>query len=139
MENPELTEIFEEFRFDVIEWRSTRSGHCWTARQKAYRTALDKIGVQWLDETQSFFKSRLDEIESSVKKHNCPCGFSCDDDRYFQTHVSRTHNLIDMPENLCQRCGKRQRYYHAPMKKRFALCAVCGVDAINEFLGEKIL
>ena len=93
MENTELTEILEEFRFDVIGWRATRSGHCWVARQKAYQAALDKMGVQWLDETQPYFKSRLDEIESSVKQHNCPCGFSCDDSRYFQTHVEQTHQI----------------------------------------------
>jgi hypothetical protein len=91
MEHPELTEILEQFRFDVIEWRAMHSGHCWVARQKAYHAALDRMGVQWLDETQPYFKSRLDEIESSLKKHNCPCGFSCDDSRYFQTHVERTH------------------------------------------------
>ena len=78
MENPELTEIFEQFRFEVIEWRATRSGHCWTARQKAYQSALDKMGVQWLEKSQAYFKSRLDEIESNIKKHNCPCGFSCE-------------------------------------------------------------
>lgn len=146
MENPELTEIFEQFRFEVIEWRVTRSGHCWTARQKAYQSALDKMGVQWLEKTQAYFKSRLDEIESSIKKHNCPCGFSCEDDRYFQTHMERTHLVNEVSQvwdetlhtgswrGVCEKCGKRERYYHPSKQKLFALCLVCGMDAINAFL-----
>lgn len=151
MENPELTEIFEQFRFEVIEWRATRSGHCWTARQKAYQSALDKMGVQWLEKTQAYFKSRLDEIESSIKKHNCPCGFSCEDDRYFQTHMERTHLVNEVSQvwdetlhtgswhGVCIKCGKRERYYHTPTKKLFDLCAVCGVEAIEKFINTPLL
>lgn len=162
--NPELTEIFEQFRLDAIEWRATRSGHCWTARQKAYQSALDKMGVQWLEKTQAYFKSRLDDIESNIKKHNCFCGFSCDDDRYFQTHVIREHQEFEIPQDapidpkflqldnefpimdessftgswrgVCEKCGKRERYYHPSKQKLFALCSVCGMDAINAFLAE---
>lgn len=39
---------------------------------------------------------RLDDIESNIKKHNCPCGFSCDDDTYFQVHVIREHQVLEL-------------------------------------------
>lgn len=96
MEHPTLFDIYEDFRAAVIEWRREHSGHCWTARQAAYRTALDSLGVQWLDEQQPRFKEELDNIEAGVKKHNCPCGFSCEDDRYFKTHVLREHTITDL-------------------------------------------